>query len=169
MEKNTVFFQTLVNVIYHIFHLNDRQAVDCCLLENTIHSKVWPLSSYINPFPSYSSFQVPFFIPFLVDKRPTKIWSSDVFIPFLHQLAQDRTLACAQFKYFHFRKYKLFEKGADGAPICVPVIDLLLLEFIAGIPIGLVVIVRQILGTAFFGKKLLAFVYFGEGIFFHSP
>lgn len=57
--------------------------------------------------------------------------------------------------------YKLTEEVFEKWRLNVPVIDLLLFELVAGIPIALNIVIREILWEAVFDEELLVLAEFG--------
>lgn len=104
-----------------------------------------------------SSFEVPLFAFLLVDEGPAEIRAYKVFVAPSVEWIKHGTFATAKLEYSGLVINKLCEEIFEKGRLNVPIIDLLLFEFVAGIPVTLDIIFWQILGESVLNEKLFVF------------
>lgn len=144
MEKYAVGAQLFVNEFECVFELSLWETIQSGFFEDAVDPEVRPLLQHINAFPHNAPFQISFFAFSLVDKGPGEIAADKFFVAPLVEALYHAGLATADLEYAHVFVNKLKNQIFDQSGLDVPIVDLLLLDLVAGVPIRLLVVIGQV-------------------------
>lgn len=165
MKEDSSCSKHSVDVINCLLDISTIQTIQSCLLYYAIHLEIRPLFGNINSLPLYPSLQVSLFTLLLVYQGPTEIRTNQIFISPFEKIVQHTTFTTTQFQYLRTMIDKLSEQLLDDLGLHIPIINLLLLQFIPSVPVRFNIVVRQILRESIRDKKLFVLTQLSQLIF----
>ena len=166
MEENPFLLQRTKDEVHCPFQLVGRQAVQGSFFKHTIHFPIRPLFHRVYSLPPQPALQVAFLTLLLVYQSPAEVRSDQFLVAPAEQRVQHCAFAASQLKNAGVMVDELGKEVFQEGRLHVPIVDLLLLQLISGVPVAFDVIVRQVLWKAVLDQKLLVFAEFCQLVLF---